>query len=297
MEKIKYGGWDNCYRINNGMIDLIITADVGPRLIRLGFIKQKNFFKEFPEQIGKTSSDQWLAFGGHRLWHAPESKNRTYFPDFEPVHIQETNHGLIATQKPEPITGLQKQIEIKIEKDKPGLNLTHKLINHNLWSIETAPWAISVLNPGGTAVLPFPPRGTHPEYLLPSSSIILWPYTDLSDDRFIFGERMLLVRQDRNAYSPQKIGISTSVGWSAYANQNQLFIKQVPIQFDAVYPDLGSHFEVFTNDEMLELESLGPFSSIPPKGQITHQEHWSLVEGIPAPKTEEDVVKHILPHL
>jgi hypothetical protein len=60
-----------------------------PRIIRFGFIDQENMFKEYPEQMGKLGGDQWLIFGGTRLWHAPEAQPRTYYPDRDPVLVQE----------------------------------------------------------------------------------------------------------------------------------------------------------------------------------------------------------------
>lgn len=297
MEKVSYGGWKNCYRLSNGQIELILTADVGPRIIRFGFIGRENMFKEYADQIGKTESEEWLIFGGHRLWHAPEAQPRTYFPDIEPVLVQEIEHGLIVTQKPEPTTGLQKQIKIQMASDQPEVILTHILINHNLWAVETAPWALSVMAPGGTAVLSLPKRGPHPEFMLPTSVLSIWPYTNLSDPRWTLGYRYILLSQDPQNASPQKLGVLSQDGWAAYANFGVLFIKQVPIQFEGFYPDLGVNFEVFTNDEMLELESLGPMETIPPKGQIDHQEHWTLVDKVPIPKTEQEVIDHILPHL
>jgi hypothetical protein len=297
MEKIPYGGWENCYRLANDTIELIITGDVGPRIIRLGFIGQRNLFKEYPEQLGKTVSDEWLNFGGHRLWHAPESVPRTYFIDLEPVLIQEVEGGLIATQKPEPTTGIQKQMEIKLAPDRPEVQIKHKLINHNLWAIETAPWALSVMAPGGVAILPLPPRGPHPEFMLPTSVLAIWPYTNLSDPRWTLGERYLLLHQDPDIATPQKIGLFAADGWAAYANESALFIKQVPIQYEGIYPDFGVNFEAFTNDEMLELESLGSFGSLPPKGHVEHQEHWTLVKDVPVPQSDADVIKHVLPHI
>lgn len=254
-------------------------------------------FKEYPEQMGVTASKEWLIFGGHRLWHAPEAMPRTYYPDLEPVLIQEAENGLIATQKPEPTTGLQKQIEIHLSKERPEVQLTHRLINHNLWAIDTAPWAVSVMAQGGTAILPLPPRGPHPEFILPTATLSIWPYTNLGDERWSLGERFLLLKQDPEKSRPQKIGIFAPDGWAAYANHNALFLKQIPIQFEGEYPDLGVNFEVFTNDAMLELESLGPIEAIPPKGQIDHQEHWTLINAIPEPKSDQDVVEHILPLL
>ena len=297
MEKISYGGWENCYRLSNTQIELIVTADVGPRIIRFGFVGQENIFNEFPEQVGKTNGPEWLNFGGHRLWHAPEAKPRTYYPDFDPVLVQEFEKGLIVTQKPEPTTGLQKQIEISLSDKGNEVHLNHILINHNLWAVETAPWAITVMAPGGVAVLPLPPRGSHSDFLLPTTTLSIWPYTNFSDPRWLFGEKMILLKQDSQFASPQKIGLFATDGWGAYANNNSLFIKQVPIQFEGIYPDLGANFEVFTNEEMLELESLGPIESIPPKGKIEHQEHWTLLNNVPTPESEADVNKYILPHL
>jgi len=297
MNKISYGGWENCYRLSNEQIELIVTGDVGPRIIRFGFIGKENVFKEFFEQMGKTESDEWLSFGGHRLWHAPEAQPRTYYPDLDPVHIQEIENGLIVTQKPEPTTGLQKQIEIKLAPDKPEAVIKHVLINHNLWAIETAPWALSVMAPGGVAILSLPPRGPHPEFMLPTSLLTIWPYTNLNDPRWIFGKRYILLKQAENISTPQKLGIFATDGWAAYANQNTLFVKQVPIQFEGVYPDMGANFEVFTDNTMLEVESLGPYESIPPKGKIDHLEHWTLFKDVPQPETEADVINHIIPLL
>ncbi len=52
VEKTEYKGWRNCYRVSNGEVELIITADVGPRIIRFGFPGGQNLFKEFAEQLG-----------------------------------------------------------------------------------------------------------------------------------------------------------------------------------------------------------------------------------------------------
>jgi hypothetical protein len=297
MEKISYGGWENCYRLANDQVELIVTGDIGPRIIRFGFIGKDNVFKEFADQMGKTESDEWLTFGGHRLWHAPEAQPRTYYPDLDPVHIQEIENGIIATQKPEPTTGMQKQIEILLSPDKPEAVIKHVLINHNVWAVETAPWALSVMAPGGVAILSLPPRGPHPEFMLPTSQLSLWSYTNLSDPRWVFGERYILLKQDKDIPTPQKLGVFATDGWAAYANQNTLFVKQVPIQYEGVYPDMGVNFEVYTDNAMLEVESLGPYESIPPKGQIDHLEHWTLFKDIPQPKTEADVVNNIIPLL
>jgi hypothetical protein len=56
VEKASYGGWPNCLRIAYEDVELIVTTDVGPRVIRYGFIGGQNIFKEFADQLGYTGS-------------------------------------------------------------------------------------------------------------------------------------------------------------------------------------------------------------------------------------------------
>jgi hypothetical protein len=84
MEKVNFEGWPNCIRLINNNIELIVTTDVGPRIIRCGFINKKNLLYVSDLEKGKTGGSQWHIYGGHRLWNAPEVMPRTYFPDNNP---------------------------------------------------------------------------------------------------------------------------------------------------------------------------------------------------------------------
>src|SRR3989304_8953827 len=112
MEKVAYGGWPAPIRMSNGAVDLVATTDVGPRIIRFGFVGKDNEFFEDPEQLGKTNSSEWLAFGGHRLWLAPEAKPRSYFPDSQPVKAVQQGSTLRLIQPVEGTNGVQKEMEI-----------------------------------------------------------------------------------------------------------------------------------------------------------------------------------------
>ena len=46
MQTVSYGGWPRCVRLANQNIELIATTDIGPRIIRFGFIGAPNLFKE-----------------------------------------------------------------------------------------------------------------------------------------------------------------------------------------------------------------------------------------------------------
>lgn len=294
LERIDYGGWTACYRLSNDAVDLVLTTDVGPRIIRYGFVSQENEFKEFGEMLGKTGGDQWRVYGGHRLWHAPESTPRTYYPDNDPVTLEESDGFVRLVQSTEPTTGIQKEMDIRLDASGSGVEVTHRLRNLNLWSVELAPWALSVMAPGGTAILPLPPRGSHPQDLTPTSSLALWPYTNMADPRWTWGSRFILLRQNQSAEKPQKIGLSPSDGWLAYARNGHLFVKQFTPVPGSRYPDLGCAVELFTDGSMLEMETLGPLTTLAPQAAIEHVERWRLFDGVPAPRDDEDVVRTVL---
>ncbi len=307
MEKISYGGWPNCIRLANNKIELIATTDIGPRIIRFGFIGGDNEFHEDPKQIGLIGGNEWRAYGGHRLWHAPEANPRTYYPDNQPVDYSFDDGVLCLTQETEKTTGIQKSISIKIDPNESKVEIVHKLTNRNLWTVELAPWALSVMREGGVAIFPHEPYSPHPDipdfegqvidhrYYLPVRSLVLWSYTKLNDPRWKFLGKYLLLRQDENANRPQKIGLSNEQGWAAYANNGRLFVKVVKYIPGACYPDRGCIFETFTNNEMLELESLGPFSKIEPGATIEHIEEWYLFSNVEFEESDESLDKTVLP--
>lgn len=297
MEKIAYGGWANCVRLANDTIEMIATLDVGPRIMRFGFIGQDNELKEIDQDLGQTGSHVHRFYGGHRLWHAPEEPVRTYWPDNAPVDISPLPDGVRLTQPVEAATGLQKEIDLHLAPAAARVTVIHRLKNTNLWSVEFAPWALTMFAPGGIAILPLPPRGSHVGNLQPTAVLALWAYTDLSDPRWTWGQKYIWLKQDPARSTPQKIGASLPDGWLAYARSNHLFIKQFAYDAAAVYPDRGCNAEVFTNGEMLELETLGPLVRVEPGRAVTHSEVWQLFDDVPLPATEAAVERHVLPRL
>ncbi len=293
-EKVEYGGWPNCYRLASDTVELIITSDVGPRIIRFGFIGQDNEFCEVKETLGKTGGDEWRIYGGHRFWHAPEVKPRTYYPDNNPVSVIQGEDGAVHVRQPvEPTTGIEKEMDITL--DSNHVRVVHRLRNHNLWTVELAPWALSVMNTGGKAIIPLPPRGTHEENLLPANIMTFWAYTDMSDSRWTWGRKYVMLAQDPNATTPQKVGVMVPDGWAAYARNGHLFVKVFGYDPDATYPDWGCSMETFSCDFMLEVESVAPLVNLQPGAAAEHVEDWYLYDGVPMPETDVDVDTNILP--
>jgi len=297
IERIAYKGWPNCYRLSNGLVDLVVTSDVGPRIIRYGFIGEDNEFIEFTDDLGKTGGEEWHSFGGHRLWHAPEDQVRTYFPDNYPVQVRQYPKFLRVTQLTEPTTGIQKEIDIRLDPETSHVQVTHRLVNNNLWDVELAGWALSVMANGGVAILPLPPRGEHPAQILPSSSLVLWAYTDLSDPRWTLGKHFILQRQHPRWPVAQKIGAPVPDGWVAYARAGHLMVKKFTYFADEVYPDQGCSVELFSRGDLSEMETLGPLVVLEPGEGVEHVEDWYLLKDVPQPESDSNVLQNVAPRI
>lgn len=296
MEKIAYRGWENCYRLSNDQVELIVTGDVGPRIIHLSFVGQENEFLVYEEWLGRTGDPEWHNYGGHRLWHAPEVAPRTYAPDNSLVAVQEHGDFIRFIQAVEPTTGIQKELDITLVANAAQVKVLHRLRNAGLWAVELAPWALSVMAQGTVIIIPLPPRGAHNlQSLLPTSTLALWSYTDLADPRWTWGTKYILLRQDPTAQTPQKIGASVPAGWVASVRAGHLFVVRFEFVPGAAYPDLGCNVETFTNARMLEVETLGPLARLEPGAAVEYVERWSLFQNVPVPTCDADVETYIMP--
>src|SRR5262249_10216697 len=160
--------------------------------------------------IGKSGEPDWQNRGGHRLWVAPEappSSPITYAADNFPVNMRIKGGAIIATPPLERKSGLQKQIQVKLAPWGSEVVVSHRITNRNVWIIELAAWALSVMAPGGVGITGLPPRGTHPEMLAPTNPLVIWAFTDLGDKRWRFTEKYICLRQDTKTSRPQKIGL------------------------------------------------------------------------------------------
>ena len=82
----------------------------------------------------------------------------------------------------------------------------------------------------------------------------------------------------------------STLGWMAYLLHGHAFIKRHDHDARAVYPDFGCNVEAFTNDDMLELETLGPLVDLKPGASISHPETWSLHRA-PRPSSPKDMAR------
>ena len=126
-------------------------------------------------------------------------------------------------------------------------------------------------------------------------AMTLWSFTDMGDPRWHWGRRFITLRQ-ANA-GPTKLGLAHRESWAAYHREKSLFLKAIEFRTGAVYPDFGCNFETFTNEEILEMESLGPLVTLAPGHATEHTEHWHLAKAPGQWSGESDLDTLILPNL
>jgi hypothetical protein len=294
VESVVFNGW-KCVRLANREIEVIVTCDVGPRIIRCAFIGGANLFAEYPEQQGRQGEPEWQIRGGHRLWVAPEAKPWSYELDNEPYEaVEAIAGGVRVRQKAGPVTRIAKQMEITLDATSNAVTVKHTLTNRGAKPVECAPWALSVMGPNGQSIIPLPAKIPHTERLLANQNWSIWGYTDFTDPRWTLGSRYLLFRQDSKR-GPNKLGLAHREGWVAYQREGFLFVKKFARLDDMAYPDGGCNYETFSNEDMLEMESLGPLTTLRKGGSIDHTETWQLFRNVPCCRTEADVDRTVLP--
>lgn len=290
LDYVRFGGWENNVRLCNEHVEVIITLDVGPRIISYRTSAGDNVFKTFADQLGSVGEPKWQARGGHRFWLAPEDEGRSYVPDNIGIeHRVISDDSVEFTNEPASIFPVKKVLRLSLDPGSSRVTVVHHAENHGTTEIQLATWGLSVMAPGGIEIIPMPPLGQHPRDLLPNRTMILWPYTEMADDRWRWGKNFITLRQSPT-HGPAKIGLAHRDKWVAYHRANTLFVKSFVYLEGAIYPDHGCNFETFTNQEMLEVESLGPLVSLAPGAATEHAEHWQLFDAAGEPPSQDEKI-------
>ena len=280
---VNYLNYGKCLKLENKTTEVLITLDLGPRIIGYNLKDKPNMMWNDVERTGAQSGEHfdkyffkgatWYSYGGHRLWTSPESSPETYYPDNDPVQYVIDGNTVTLTPPPQKSNNLQHVISLTLDENTSKVTLTQKVINVGKESQKISVWGLTVLDIGGTEIIPHNTKDTG---LLQNRLISVWPYDDMTDSRINWGNKYITLYADKNAAGPFKIGTNNQSGWGAYLNHSQLFVKHFPHIEGEEYPDYGCSFETYTCSQFLELETLSPLKTVAKGDSITHVETWKL---------------------
>ncbi len=287
----EYGNYGKCLFMENGAVTLGVTAEVGPRIICYSLKGMPNVLFEdaerrFVEDVGEFGS--WYAYGGHRLWTAPETKPVTYFPDNDRINYT-FDGGRLTVSPAADSFGRRLSVTIELGCDSE-VRITHTVENISEKPLRLAPWSVTGLAAGGVCRIPLCTRKSG---YLPNRVISLWDYSDISDPRLRISDRDVRLRQDRYIKKAFKAGFNVEDGFAAYAVNGQTFVKQFGFE-DADYPDYCCNFEVYTNELFLECEALGELRDYAPHEKAVLCESWRLFENPDGSEPDLESIRELL---
>jgi len=297
-----FRGWPNTYRLANGMVEAQIVTDIGPRIMAFHVAGGNNILYVRDAEAGGAGEPHWVQRGGWRLWIAPERAETTYALDNAACQAEVVGDTTLrVTGPPQPDAGIQKSVDVTLQPGEPRLRLTARIKNIADHDLTYAAWSLPVLRPGGRAFMPF-------DFGSPSAfdsirRLSLWSYTKLADPRYHFGDRLIQIDHTKVQPAPQgqtgrgddesKIGVDSAQGWAAYLLDGTLFLKRFPHDARGQYPDGGATIEVYSSHEFLELEDLGPLTTIKPGQELVLPEDWWLFAAGDIPEDEAAALQSV----
>lgn len=302
IKEIGYENYGNCVEITNGVIDIVVTVDFGPRIVRFGFVESENVFyndldrkhsarfENFSALFGKNSV--FYPYGGHRVWLSPAGAGHAGYPDNFSVVYSILPDSVVFTPPKQKHSDIQCGFEVVMGEDASDIMIIHTAKNYSKEAQTFGLWPITMVNGGGVVILP--QNRDNSGGLEPNRLLSLWSGTDLHDPRIFCGNRYLTLTHIPGG-APLKIGINNVLGWIAYVEKDYTLMKRFVYNPQAAYPDFGCSSEVGFESDYAELASLSPIYRVEPGEGIKYVENLSLFKNMNCvnPTDEDGIARYI----
>ncbi|MEG1608989.1 MAG: hypothetical protein RR348_03900, partial [Clostridia bacterium] len=170
-------------------------------------------------------------------------------------------------------TNLKKSIKVTMD-DSNNVQLVHSFKNCGDTSTsKISLWTLNVLDKGAVATLKLSQQDTG---FLPNRNIVFWSYDNIKDSRLeCFDDKIVLTW--KNIEQAFKIGSTITQPVEVVTKGLKFSIKS---QYDegGEYPDFCCNTELYTNNLMMEIETISSLAEIGAGQSKTHIEEWTLKE-------------------
>lgn len=303
IKEIDYKGFGKCVRMSNGIIDVDVTIDFGPRIIRFGFCNKENLFyndiarvykiKPEKQDMQETSENTFYYYGGHMLLSGPNRYTASVSPDNEPVVYSPLPDGVRFIQPKPKGKKVQFGFEVIMGEDAADIMVVHMAKN---CSDEVQPcslWPVTMIKGGGLMILP--QNTDTANSLYPNRTISFWPGTDIHDSRIFYGNRYITINYKPGCERALKIGCNNVFGCLVFVGKNYTFMKRYVHSVKAAYPDFGSSCEICCKKDFAEIQSLSPIYRIEPGHIVKHVENLSAfpTKMNVSPTNEDEISRYI----
>lgn len=297
-EEIDYLNFGKCLKITSPKAEVIVTLDVGPRIISYRLLDGENIFWEDIERISYLNNQDidkmffkgatWYGLGGHRLWSSPESFS-TYYPDNNPVEYKLKNGVFTFLQEKQIYNEVQLTLTVSF-LNETEIIFEGTITNKSKIAKTCSSWSLSMCKGPGLEIVKLPINDTG---FKPQRVYSLWNFGAKNNDpRAYYGENYFALRMEPGNKKAYKVGMRINAGKVLYLTGKNAYIKKFNLAENQLYPDNNVNYETYTKDLFMELETLSPLKTIKPNESVTQKEVWNLVkleDNIPKDFNEEEL--------
>ncbi len=279
VRRIRFQGEPALELTTRGLRIVAITGR-GPRLAFFGRPGGENLLFWAP---GKHRRGEWNLHGGHRLWTTrpgADEGEETYRPDNAACTVELTKSGFTVTAAVDTETKLQRSVTVRaVGADR--LHLTHTVHNTSdmLWC--GGLWTLTCTKPAAEG----------DTYLVPLGDGSGWDYATIVSFRVWggghggvgFDDPQFSTTRDQFLLRPagreNKRMLKADPGIMAWHSPSRgvVFAKHAAYQPQGHYPlATNAAFYVGPENFMVEMEMMGPFTTLKPGAKLTHEETWAL---------------------
>lgn len=282
VKRITYNGWEGAYRLANKTTELVFVPQIG-RIMRYGLIGGANLLWNNRALDGKTTDlvhlpKDWQNYGGDKCWPAPQARwgwppDPTLDSGRQSLKVTKQKHLRIVGQ-PSRKEKVQFVREIALDAEGSGVTIENTLINvsdkPNTWAV----WEVAQTDNPDLIRLPLCKTGHFESgfYVFGDAQP-----TPVPDNVTVEGDEIHVRLDPKHA---SKIGNDSPLGWIVAEKDGTRFEVSQRVEAGKPYPDSGCALEIYTNDgpaAYVELELLGPLTSLTPKARVSLTTRWRLV--------------------
>lgn len=296
--EINYKNFGKCLKITSPEAEVIVTLEIGPRIISYKLLNGENIFWEDIDRqssLNNKNTDKmffkgatWYGLGGHRLWRSPESFS-TYFPENNSVEFQEKDGIYRFIQETQKYNDVQLTLTLSF-LNETEIGFEGTITNKSEVVKTCASWSISMCEGPGLEIVKLPNDETG---FNPQRVYSLWGFGAKNNDpRAYYGENYFALRMEPGNQDAYKVGMRVNAGKVLYLTGKNAFVKKFDLIENKQYPDNNVNYETYTKGLFMELEILSPLKNLSPNESVTHKEVWSLLkleDKIPADFDEQEL--------
>ena len=288
---VDYFGYSECIALENDSARVVITG-FGGRILEYAW-KGKNALYLDPEQAGVTYTPgaQYFEATGGRFDIGPEHTIPRHLDLWLGPWQGEITGPRSArmTSMANPATGVQLVRDFVLDPVSSHLRVTQTIRNISDADQHWCHWSRTFAPGGGIVLIPLTDNSRFPhKYIMYGPG----PVMDYRPEDPNIRERNGFLEILGPPQRP-KLGMDSYAGWFAYLDRSDLlFVKRYPVYPDRVYSEMaGLTLSIwYYEDQMCELEPIGPREDIAPGRSASFAEDWWLLPfSFPAAGGEVDL--------